>query len=154
MSRLGLLWQLGKAKRNARLPRAKIEQLQQKKLRGLLHYAYHHSSYYHDSFTKAGITEANLDKAPFSHSRPLTNAFCWIDSVTSSPSKVLHRKTCRDLTKQPELTVNHIWKNITWCIPLAVPENRDISFMIIMHGTPCSSVLSGRHCGICPCHRL
>ncbi len=66
MSRLRLLWKLGKAKRNARLPRAKIEQLQQKKLRGLLHYAYHHSSYYHDSFTKAGITEANLDKTPLS----------------------------------------------------------------------------------------
>ncbi len=66
MSRLRLLWKLGKAKRNARLPRAKIEQLQQKKLRGLLHYAYHHSAYYHDSFTKAGITEANLDKTPLS----------------------------------------------------------------------------------------
>ncbi len=66
MSRLRLLWKLGKAKRNARLPRAKIEQLQQKKLRGLLHYAYHNSAYYHDSFTKAGITEANLDKTPLS----------------------------------------------------------------------------------------
>ncbi len=66
MSRLRLLWKLGKAKRNARLPRAKIEQLQQKKLRGLLRYAYHHSAYYHDSFTKAGITEANLDKTPLS----------------------------------------------------------------------------------------
>lgn len=66
MSRSGLLWQLGKAKRNARLLRAEIERLQQKKLLCLLRYAYHHSSYYHDSFTKAGITEANLDRVPLS----------------------------------------------------------------------------------------
>lgn len=66
MSRLRLLWQLGKAKRNARLSKEKIEQLQQKKLQELLYYAYHHSPYYHDSFAKAGISEANLDKTPLS----------------------------------------------------------------------------------------
>lgn len=94
MSQLGLLWQLGKAKRNARLPRAKIEQLQQKKLRGLLHYAYHHSSYYHDSFTKAGITEANLDKAPLSafptiDKRILLNQFSDIITVQGISQKDL-----------------------------------------------------------------
>ncbi len=94
MSRLRLLWQLGKAKRNAGLPRAKIEKLQQKKLRELLHYAYHHSSYYHDSFTRAGITEANLDKTPLSafpaiDKRILLDRFNEIITVKDITQKVL-----------------------------------------------------------------
>lgn len=154
MSRLGLLWQLGKAKRNARLLREKIEQLQQKNCENCCAMLTTTSPITMIALQRRELPKQTLTGCRYPYSLPLTNAFCWIDSAISSPSKGSHRKTYRDSTKQPELTASHIWINIMWCILLAVPENRDISFMITVRGTPCSSVSFVRHCGIYPCHRL
>ena len=66
MSQIGLLRQLARAKRNAKLSREKIEKLQEKKLRRLLHHAYRNSKYYSEAFRSAGITEENMDTTPLS----------------------------------------------------------------------------------------
>ncbi|MDE6844414.1 MAG: phenylacetate--CoA ligase family protein, partial [Lachnospiraceae bacterium] len=39
-----------------------MKELQEKKLRKLLRYAYHNSAYYHRTFTQAGISEKNIDR--------------------------------------------------------------------------------------------
>ena len=44
--------------------RQEMLQLQEKKLRKLLRYAYAHSPYYRESFSKVGITEQNIDTMP------------------------------------------------------------------------------------------
>ena len=60
------LWNLYGLKRNERLPPAKLQSIQQKKLRQLLHYAWDHSPYYREIFERAGITEEQLDTTPLS----------------------------------------------------------------------------------------
>ncbi|MCI8668992.1 MAG: phenylacetate--CoA ligase family protein [Lachnospiraceae bacterium] len=66
MSQIGLLRQLARAKRNAKLSGEKIEKLQNKKLRRLLHHAYHNSKYYYEAFRSVGITEEMIDTTPLS----------------------------------------------------------------------------------------
>ena len=60
------LWNLLGLKRNERLSPAKLQSIQQKKLRRLLRYAWEHSPYYREAFEKAGITAETLDTAPLS----------------------------------------------------------------------------------------
>ncbi len=61
--------------RNARLNPRQMNNLQNKKLRTLLHYAWEHSPYYRQSFKQAGLWERDLDTAPLS-------AFPPVDKVT------------------------------------------------------------------------
>lgn len=60
------LWALWELKRNESLSPAKLQSIQQKKLRRLLRYAWDHSPYYRERFEQAGITEEALDTAPLS----------------------------------------------------------------------------------------
>jgi len=66
VNQIGLLRQLARAKRNVKLSREKIEKLQNKKLRRLLHHAYRNSKYYYEAFRSAGITEESIDTIPLS----------------------------------------------------------------------------------------
>ena len=43
--------------KNTRLPETQMEELQNRKLRTLLHFAWEHSAFYRRTFEKAGITE-------------------------------------------------------------------------------------------------
>ena len=61
-----LLFELAQLKRNERKSPAQLKKLQQKKLRRLLVYAFHHSSYHHRAFVRAGIDEGNVRTAPLS----------------------------------------------------------------------------------------
>lgn len=61
-----LLFELAQLKRNERRSPAQLKKLQQKKLRRLLVYAFHHSSYHHRAFVRAGIDEGNVRTAPLS----------------------------------------------------------------------------------------
>ena len=60
------LWKLWGLKRNESLSPAKIQRIQQKRLRRLLRYAWDRSPYYRERFRQAGITEEALDTAPLS----------------------------------------------------------------------------------------
>ena len=60
------LWNLWGLKRNESLSPAKLQSIQQKKLRRLLHYAWDSSPYYRETFERAGITEEKLDTTPLS----------------------------------------------------------------------------------------
>lgn len=66
MNYINLLLQLYQLKRNTTMTRKNMIALQQKKLRKILKYAYHHSQYYHKTFTEAGITEKNINSIPLS----------------------------------------------------------------------------------------
>lgn len=66
MNYINLLLQLYQLKRNTTMTRKNMIALQQKKLRQILKYAYHHSEYYHKTFIKAGITSKNIDTIPLS----------------------------------------------------------------------------------------
>lgn len=64
MKYIRLLWELYQLKKNVTKNEEQIRNLQEKKLRKLLHYAYQNSAYYRRTFTQAGISEENLDKIP------------------------------------------------------------------------------------------
>jgi len=61
-----LLWNLYKLKRNTVKTREQIKNLQNKKLRKLLKYAYENSKYYHRTFEDAGITSEQISTLPIS----------------------------------------------------------------------------------------
>ena len=46
--------------KNTRLPETQMKELQNRKLRTLLHFAWEHSAFYRRAFEKAGITEEQL----------------------------------------------------------------------------------------------
>ena len=50
--------------KNTRLPETQMKELQNRKLRTLLHFAWEHSAFYRRTFEKAGITEEQLDNLP------------------------------------------------------------------------------------------
>lgn len=52
--------------KNTRLPESQMKELQNRKLRMLLHFAWEHSAFYRRTFEKAGITEEQLDNLPLS----------------------------------------------------------------------------------------
>lgn len=52
--------------KNTRLPETQMKELQNRKLRTLLHFAWEHSAFYRRTFEKAGITEQQLDSLPLS----------------------------------------------------------------------------------------
>ena len=52
--------------KNARLSETQMKELQNRKLRTLLHFAWEHSAFYRRTFEKAGITEEQLDSLPLS----------------------------------------------------------------------------------------
>lgn len=60
------LMDLYKLKRQTKLSAEKMRNLQNRKLRKLLHYAWEHSAYYRRTFEWAGITEEQLDELPLS----------------------------------------------------------------------------------------
>ncbi len=64
MNYLKVLFELCNAKRNVKKSAAQIKELQQKKLRKMLKYAYDHSEYYRRAFQAAGITGKNIGVAP------------------------------------------------------------------------------------------
>lgn len=61
-----LLWDLHKLKRNTIKNREQIKNLQNKKLRKLLEYAYENSKYYRRTFKEAGITREQIYTLPIS----------------------------------------------------------------------------------------
>lgn len=52
--------------KNTRLPETQMKEMQNQKLRTLLHFAWEHSAFYRRTFEKAGITEEQLDSLPHS----------------------------------------------------------------------------------------
>lgn len=66
MGRCRLLWDLFQLKRNEHKTREQIRDLQDKKLRKLLSYAYDHSTYYRKVFEQNGITREQIGKLPLS----------------------------------------------------------------------------------------
>lgn len=61
-----LLWELYQLKKNSRITSEEMKDLQNKKLRAMLHYAWEHSDFYRRSYKKAGISENELDTLPLS----------------------------------------------------------------------------------------
>ena len=61
-----LLWELYRLRRNMGKTREKIKNLQNKKLRELLEYAYENSKYYRRTFEEAGITREQIPTLPIS----------------------------------------------------------------------------------------
>lgn len=66
MNMLKLLFELAQLKQNERKSPKQLKKLQQKKLRQLLVYAFHHSPYHYQAFIKAGISESSVRTAPLS----------------------------------------------------------------------------------------
>lgn len=66
MNRLKTLVDLYRLKRQESLSVAQMKELQNQKLRALLHTAWNHSSYYRRIFSEAGIREEQLDELPLS----------------------------------------------------------------------------------------
>lgn len=64
MNYLKVLWDLYSAKRNVKKSAAQIKNLQQKKLRKMLKFAYEHSAYYRRMFNIYGITKSNIGTVP------------------------------------------------------------------------------------------
>lgn len=65
MGRLKLLWDLYGLRRNAVGSKRKMEELQGRKMRHILRYAYEHSAFYHRTFEEEGITGENVETVPF-----------------------------------------------------------------------------------------
>lgn len=60
------LWDLYCFKKNTHLKQEQMQNLQNQKLRRLLHHAWEHSTFYRRTFEKAGITEKQLNSLPLS----------------------------------------------------------------------------------------
>ncbi len=61
-----LLPEIYRSKKNAKLSREKMKELQKRSLSRLLMYAYENSPYYRESFNKAGINAENISDLPLS----------------------------------------------------------------------------------------
>ena len=61
--------------KNTRLPETQMKELQNRKLRTLLHFAWEHSTFYRRTFEKAVITEKQLDSLPLPPFPPLIKQF-------------------------------------------------------------------------------
>lgn len=66
MNYLNTLLELNRLRKQAKFSPERIKELQDQKLRRLLHYAWEHSAYYRRTFEHAGITEDQLDILPLS----------------------------------------------------------------------------------------
>ncbi|MCD8120716.1 MAG: phenylacetate--CoA ligase family protein [Clostridiales bacterium] len=66
MNVIKTLWDLYQLKKNVKKSRDEIMELQNRKLRRMLRYAYQHSAYYRNTFEQAGIREEDLDTLPLS----------------------------------------------------------------------------------------
>lgn len=66
MNYIKLLCELHSLKNNAKKTKEQMQELQNKKLYEILHYAFDHSAYYRESFLKAGITKQNINTTPIS----------------------------------------------------------------------------------------
>lgn len=66
MDYLKLLFALWQFKKNENKTRKQLKDLQDKKLRKLLLYAYKHSKYYHETFHRAGLNQKHIQTAPLS----------------------------------------------------------------------------------------
>lgn len=64
MNYVSLLYRLFQLKSNAKKSREQILDIQNRKLRKVLQYAYEHSPYYHRVFNENGIDESNIATAP------------------------------------------------------------------------------------------
>lgn len=74
MNYIKLLWELSVLKRNEKKSYEQIQQLQEKKLRAMLAFAYEHSAYYGRKFEAEGITKENLPSMPLSQFPTLSKA--------------------------------------------------------------------------------
>lgn len=66
MNYLKILKDLFAFRKNPRLSESQMRELQNQKLRTLLHFVWEHSAFYRRTFEKAGITEEQLDSLPLS----------------------------------------------------------------------------------------
>ena len=66
MNYLSLLTNFFRLRGNTKKTTVQLLEIQEKKLRGLLHYAYEHSAYHRRQFQEAGIDETMLAKLPLS----------------------------------------------------------------------------------------
>ena len=66
MNYFKVLWELSVLKKNEKKSAIQLRQLQKRKLREMLVYAYQHSPYYRDTFEAAGITGETVKTAPLS----------------------------------------------------------------------------------------
>lgn len=64
MNYLKMFIELYRLKQNEKKTLEQIRDLQQKKLRSLLHYAYERSAYYRSTFEAAGVTAENINELP------------------------------------------------------------------------------------------
>ena len=74
MNYLKLLWELYSLKRNEKKSRKEIKELQEKKLREMLTFAFEQSDYYQKTFYAAGITKDNIATAPLRQFPTLSKA--------------------------------------------------------------------------------
>lgn len=75
MKYIKMLRELSRLKKNANRTADQMKELQNQKLRAMLHYAWEHSAFYRNSFEAAGISEEELDTLPLT-------AFPTIDKST------------------------------------------------------------------------
>ena len=66
-----LLWNLFRLRLNTRKSKEQVKKLQQKKLRGIIRYAFEHSQYYHKIYSEAGVTKDNIESFPLEKFPPV-----------------------------------------------------------------------------------
>ena len=66
MNYIKVLFDLYRLKQNTKKSAEQMKQLQDRKLKKLLRFAWEHSRYYRNAFINAGITEEQLDTLPLS----------------------------------------------------------------------------------------
>ena len=66
MNVVKILMDLVRFMKNSRLTEAQMKELQNRKLREMLRFAWNHSAFYRRTFEQAGITEEHLDSLPLS----------------------------------------------------------------------------------------
>lgn len=66
-----LLWNLFRLRLNSRKSKRQVEKLQQKKMRGMIRYAFENSQYYHKIYSEAGVTEDNIESFPIEKLPPV-----------------------------------------------------------------------------------
>ena len=66
MNCLKVLRELSLLRKNITLSQLQMKELQEQKLRKLLHHAWEHSTFYRRTFEESGITEEQLDSLPLS----------------------------------------------------------------------------------------
>lgn len=149
MNDIKVLFDLYRLKQNAKKSERQVKQMQDRKLRELLRFAWEHSKFYRKSFEDAGITEGQLSTLPLSafptvDKKILMENFDELVTVPDLKQETLRKFDAEENIEEKTFRGYHIVHSS------GSTGKPGILSMMKRHGKGCCLGSSGALYGICP----